>query len=215
MTERNPAVNRVVATVQESLAAVTTDRCVVRAERTGEGWRFVATVIHSVSTATITSVTVRDNDVASDATPQHVACTLGRNLGINVAAAAETALETQFNDPRFTARRDDVVETWKRIAFASTRTALIELADHGADRQLVEWARLEIRDLRVWAQHPSNDMSVYRRGRANRKIVGPLATAYETLGWYSRQIRTAELVAVALFLADKLEVAVNASPGGL
>ncbi len=213
MTERNPAVDRVVGTVQESLAAVTTDRCVVRAEHTGEGWRFAATVVHSDSTATTTSVTVSDNDVASDATPQHVACTLGRNLGVNIAAAADAALQTQFNDPGYTAASKDVVEAWKRIAFASTRTALIELADHGTDRQLADWARLEIRDLRVWAQHPSSDLSVYRRGRVNRKIVGPLATAHETVGWYRRQTKTAELVSIATFLADKLETALNASLG--
>jgi len=214
MTGRNPVVDWIVSTIQESLAAATTDRCAVHVERTGDGWHCVAsaTLVRADSTEHAASVAV--DDTPSPVTSDDVTRSLGCDMESHGAAFADAALETQFNDAGYTSAREDVVEAWKRIAFASTRTALIELADHGTDRQLADWARLEIRDLRVWAQHPSSDLSVYRRGRVNRKIVGPLATAHETLGWYRRQTKTAELVSIATFLADKLETALNASPGG-
>lgn len=212
-SERNPAVEWVADAVQEHLAAETADRCVSRAERTGEGWRFFATVVRPDGTETTTSVTVADSDIVSNALPHNVARTLGRNLGINVAPSDAT-LETQFNDAGYTGNLAEIVDVWKRIAFMSARIAVREVSDSDSRGDLHGWARSEIADLRAWAKNPSAKLSVYEKGGTTRMIVGPLATAYETLGWYRPQTGTDELARVAEFLADKLETALNAPGGG-
>ena len=206
---RNPVAVAIVATVQEILAAATTDRCVVHAGRTGEGWRFAATVVRSDGTETTTSVTVADSDVVPNALPQNVARVLARNLGIDVVAPPDADLQADFDDDGYTGNLAEVVDVWRRIAFMSARIAVREVSDSSSGGDLHGWARSEIADLRAWAENPSAKLSVYEKGGITRMIVGPLATAWETLGWYQRQTGTDDQVRVAVFLADKLEAAMD------